>query len=416
MEWSELAKKINNFKDKFEKSYKCVNKNAPIRVETLIHHIKILVLNYNNIVQLYLSKENRLTEQHVNQCKKIIKSLGTRISYISTRHNIVIDIPTDLKLMATFEPDQLKELNESKPTLDNDPDIEADSDIEPLELAEPNMAVTQVALDREYVRQVSSTIPEFDGKKLSLARFLTALRLVDRTKGTQEDLAVEVIKSKIIGPTLYKVQNETSIIGIINKLNTNIKGESTDVIKAKLLNIKQKGKSASQYTAEIDSLRKQLEAAYIDDGLDFDNAEKFSTKETISAMTKNCDYEKLRIILEAGNFSNFNDAMGKYIQCSTEMTGSPSTVLYYKGRNDRGNYSRNNQRGRGNSRGNGNFHYNGNNNNRGNFRGNYRGGNRGRNNSNRGGYQNQNSNNRGNVRVTQGNSENQQTPSDVQSQ
>lgn len=100
-------------------------------------------------------------------------------------------------------------------------------------------------------------------------------------------------------------------------------------------------------------------------------------------MTKNCEYEKLRIILEAGNYNTFSDAAGKYIHCSTEMTRSPSSVLYfnngqqnYKGNNNyRGHYR---GRGRGNRGG-----YNTNYNNRGNFRGNYRGNNRGRNNSNR---------------------------------
>lgn len=47
------------------------------------------------------------------------------------------------------------------------------------------------------------------------------------------------------------------------------------------------------------NLRISLEAAYIDDGLDFDNADKFAKKEAISAMTKNCEHDKLKTILEA---------------------------------------------------------------------------------------------------------------------
>lgn len=116
-------------------------------------------------------------------------------------------------------------------------------------------------------------------------------------------------------------------------------------------------------------------------------------------MIKNCEYEKLRIILEAGNYNTFSDAAGKYIHCSTEMTGSPSSVLYFN--NGQHNYRGNNNyrghyrgRGRGNRGG-----YNTNYNNRGNFRGNYRGNNRGRNNSNRGNRQNQNNNYNNNVRT-----------------
>ena len=90
---------------------------------------------------------------------------------------------------------------------------------------------------------------------------------------------------------MYKVQDETTISGIIAKLKGNVKGESPNVLKAKLLNIKQKGKTTSQYTTEIDNLRKQLEAAYIDDGLDPNNAEKCSSvKKQKMLLTGRLDY------------------------------------------------------------------------------------------------------------------------------
>lgn len=398
MEWPKIAASINHNKAVFDKSYKCVNKEVPIKVETLEIHIKIIIKEYNNICRIVTTIEDRLTETHKKHCHKILRSLNKRLINISIRHNLDIQIPEDLHSLVNINENQLQNLEESK----GDIDIEIESDIESLpediEIKNNETKMPdQIEKDREYVRQLSTTIPEFDGKKSSLTRFITALRITDRTKGTQEDLAVEIIKSKIIGPILYKVTNETTIRGIIDILNSNVKGESAEVVKAKLLNIKQKGKTASQYTTEIDNLRKQLETIYIDLGLSAEIADNFATKESIQAMTKNCEYEKLRIILEAGNYNTFSDAAGKYIHCSTEMTGSPSSVLYFNNgqHNYRGN---NNYRGRGRGRGN-RGGYNTNYNNRGNFRGNYRGNNRGRNNSNRGNRQNQNNNNNNNVRA-----------------
>lgn len=72
----------------------------------------------------------------------------------------------------------------------------------------------------------------------------------------------------------------------------------------------------------MDNLRKLLEAAYVDEGLPFENADKFSTKEVIITIVKNCEHGNLKTILEAGNFSKINDAVSKYIHCSTEITGS----------------------------------------------------------------------------------------------
>jgi len=72
-------------------------------------------------------------------------------------------------------------------------------------------------------------------------------------------LAVEVIKTKILGPLSHKVENKKTIIGIINVLKASVKGESPDVIKAKMLSTQQRGKTAAQHTTEIENLRGLLE-------------------------------------------------------------------------------------------------------------------------------------------------------------
>ncbi|XP_054745735.1 basic-leucine zipper transcription factor A-like [Anastrepha obliqua] len=286
--------------------------------------------------------------------------------------------------------------------------------------------MTDVNAQRAYIKDISNAIPEFNGQKIHLQRFVTALKLINLTKGTFEEIAVEVIKSKIVGSTLYKVQNETTINAIIKKLQDTIVGETSDVVKAKLSKTMQKGKTAEKFTTEIDNLRKLLEASYIDEGLSAEHADKFSTKEAINTMVKNCEHGKLKTILEAGNFKTMDEAVTKYIQCSTEMTGNPNSILLAQ--RGRGNYNnRNNYRGRGNGRGNGRGYYNNNNynnNNRNNGQNNnyqynnYRGNNRGNNrvnhrgnNHQNGGY-NQNSYN--NVRVTQNASGNSQQPLDTQ--
>ncbi|XP_044314744.1 uncharacterized protein LOC123037561 [Drosophila rhopaloa] len=120
--------------------------------------------------------------------------------------------------------------------------------------------MTDPAAQRAYVKEISSAIPEFNGQKIHLQRFVTALKLVDLTKGTFEYLAVEVVKSKIVGSTLYKVQNELTIKSIIQKLQDTIVGEISDVVKAKMAKTSQKGKTAEKFTNEIDNLRKLLEA------------------------------------------------------------------------------------------------------------------------------------------------------------
>jgi len=41
MEWNEIAKYIHAFRYKFDKSFKCINKDAVIKAITLKNHIEI---------------------------------------------------------------------------------------------------------------------------------------------------------------------------------------------------------------------------------------------------------------------------------------------------------------------------------------------------------------------------------------
>ncbi|XP_043064426.1 putative uncharacterized protein DDB_G0283051 [Drosophila ficusphila] len=163
----------------------------------------------------------------------------------------------------------------------------------------------------------------------------------------------------------------------------------------------------------MDNLRKLRESSYIDEGLQPELAEKFSTKEAINAMTRNCENGKLKTILEAGTFPTMNDAVSKYINCSTQMTGNASTVFYtQRGHAYRGNY-RGNYRGRGYGRGYGN-NYNRNNGQPNYYNSNSRGNNSYRGNSRSNGGNNTNNSNNNNVRVAQNTSGNSQQPLDTQ--
>jgi len=74
------------------------------------------------------------------------------------------------------------------------------------------------AAQRAHINEIAHAVPEFHRQKINLPRFITAVMLVNITKGSYEQLVVEVIKSKIFGATLHKVSNETIIDAIIKKL------------------------------------------------------------------------------------------------------------------------------------------------------------------------------------------------------
>jgi len=433
MEWNELCKNITRIRNEFEKSHKCLSQNRPILGPTTKKHANILVNSFNEARILVYDNKERLNPDHWSQVSKVLIKLRSNLLSVKLKLGLDISIPTILNSPIKIESDEQTETEIEDEDLNNltipailtlaelTEEELAESDIEETETKSVIM-VDEAAAQRAYIKDISTAIPEFDGKKINLRRFITAIKLVNLTKGPHEAIAIEVIKSKIIGTTLYRVQNEVTIDAIIRKLEEVVVGETTDVVRAKMANVYQKGKTATQFTNEIENLRKSLESSYIDEGLQPEHAIKFSTKEAINTMTKNCDHGKLKTILEAGTFKTMDEAISKYIHCSTEMTGSASSVLFYK--RGQGSYTRGNYRGRGNGRGGNNRNnYNQNTgqynnfNNYNNSNGRGRGGYREYNYQNRGGgnYNNQNRNfssysQNGNVRHAQGTSENQQAP------
>jgi len=406
MEWSEIAIRIDEFRFRFDKSYKCINRDAVIKSETLKNHIEILVGEYNNIVTLVNKYANRLTSEHNNKCLRVIKSLNTRLNNIRKRRHILIDVPESLSQLVEFNTDQFKELDESVQSSG----AESDSDIETLEgsdriefKSEPikisEMAQTLI----EFIRLATSLIPEFDGKPENLQSFLDALGLLDSLKSTHETTAISLIKTKLKGHVRNLISNEQTIAAIITQLSSAVKGESVEVISAKLLNLQQRNKTANQYTQEVEKLTKALEGAYISEGLSQSLANKYSTTTAVKAMTQNCSIDKVKLIMQAGTFTNMNDAISKFVNSCTEITGQSNTVLYYRrGANNYNRGARGYNRGRNNYHNNYNRGSNNNNNNNYNNRGGRRGQNQGR---GRGNY-NHGNNNNSSVRIAQNTSEN----------
>jgi len=291
MEWSELYKDLNKLKSDFDKSYKSLTQNRSIQQATINKHAEILVTRFNNARILMHEQRDRLDKNRWPEVSTFLTRLRSNLITIKERYNLNISIPTILntplkvetgdKLESSDPPEvdsvqaeesefdspevEEKDLNNLtipavlfQSELSDQETIESDCEIEQHQI---RTMTDETVAQRAYIKDIANAIPEFNGQKINLQRFITALKLVNLTKVTFEGIAVEVIKSKIVGSTLYKVQNESTINGIIKKLKDTIIGETTDVVKAKMAKTTQKGITAEKFTTEVDSLRKLLEAS-----------------------------------------------------------------------------------------------------------------------------------------------------------
>lgn len=402
-QWDVINRLIITEKDIIGRSYKCINQNRHITQETVKKHLGIIISSLGNIREVISSNLSKFTNEHREKAlgeywglrDLLVKALARYNINQNVPHNIDEKLAIDLNIcISTGKAEQFRPILE-----------EANSD-STSEFEEDNMTQTVV----EFINTATRLIPEFDGKPENLRSFLDALSLLDTLKDTHEAVAINLIKTKLKGNARNLVENESTIQQIIGKLSSSVKGESVEVLSAKILNIRQNSKSANAYCSEIESLTRTLESAYISDGLSCELASKYSTQIAVKAMTKNCTIDRVKLIMEAGQFGNMNDAIGKFVSSCTEATGQQNAILYYKNKSNNNNYRGGRGRFRGRSGYNRNNNNNSNNYNRnGNTNGNFRGNRHGQNRNRSNGHDNRNNN----VRVTntdQTRSENSNSP------
>lgn len=352
MEWQLIVSKVRLIKEKFDRSLKCLNTDRPTRDETVEKHINVLFQSLEEIRVVLNVHYSRLTTSHKSAADNFFTDVRGKLVSVLSRRGLDAKVPTNLHETIIYNAKTA-----------NPQDTASTSKIQPLprsnELVNEDMALTIV----EFLGLASKILPAFDGKSENLRSFLDALTLLNSVKGTHESVAVELIKTKLKGTARNLISSESTIQEIIGKLQISVKGESTEVLTAKILNIRQNAKSANNFVQEIEELTKSLANAYIADGLPGSLAEKYSTQVAVKSMVKNASSERVRLIMESGTFGNMNEAVTKFVNSCTDNT-SGSNVLFYKsrsgnrgsrgggnGRGHGGNYNR----GRGNTRGRGRY-------------------------------------------------------------
>lgn len=141
-------------------------------------------------------------------------------------------------------------------------EMKQDTDLSPSTEETINMRQSST----EFLGLASRLLPDFDGQPENLQSFVDALNLVDSIKETHEAVAVNVIRTKLKGSARILISDENTIQSIIlvAKLKTTVRGETVDVVNAKLMNVRQQDKNSNTYAKEIEDLTRILEnVAYL---------------------------------------------------------------------------------------------------------------------------------------------------------
>lgn len=307
--------------------------------ETLQGYKHNIITAHNQFVEYVLSRFD-----NVSETKKA--TYTKNLLYIRDKTNNCFQ---KLKINYPFTNDIFELIDETQviyidPIDNNDNDNNSDNQDE--------MALTLV----EFLNFATKIIPEFDGIYANLQSFNDAVNLANASVGTHTPSFIELIKTKLKNNARNCVSNEATVQAIIDALRLHIKPESSSLIESKMMNIHQAKKKASDYMKEIESLTADLKRAHITEGIPITAADNLSTKTAIKAIRQNASSNKVKWLMEAGNFRDLNEVVDKFVSLSTAdstETSNQATINYinkrqnvnnYRGRrpNNRGYYRRNN--------------------------------------------------------------------------
>lgn len=411
MDWQQIVAKLRLIKEHFDRSYKCLNTDRATKGETVEKHLKVLFDRFEEIRVLLNVNYNRLTVSHQSAAENFFADVRGKLAGVLSRRGLEVKLPVTLHEAVSYRIED---------QVDSDPElgtvklgVDTKTPLLPITGGSNTVDDKEATMPQtitEFLGLASKLLPDFDGKPENLRSFLDALTLLDSVKDTHEAVAINLIKTKLKGTARNLISDESTINNVIATLTGNVKGESVEVIQAKLMNVRQGGKNANAYVSEIESLTRSLESAYISDGLSQQLAQRYTTQAAVKAITRNATNERVKLIMESGTFTNMNEVTAKFVNSCTEAYGQQNSVLFTG--SNRGTAFNSRNRGRGYRRqyaGNNRGQYN---NYHGNGRGNHNGTNNGNGyNNNRGRGRSNNNGSRHNVRhVAENISENEPVP------
>lgn len=344
--WEDVLVKVSNLKDEVIKESKRVLKSQVPKTEGVRNQVRDNLLTlYNDFVLTVSSCYKDIDDiKYNNHIKPIFNIIRDRV--VRSYQVLEVDYKIPNHILKKIDPQVKDELSltdilEDTSAQDDDSDSTSDSQskIKQNILTKFNMPLSAP----EFFNLASKIVPaEFDGSEDKLTSFLDALTLLKANVETHEGNAVAYVKTRLTGKARNIVGESATLEEISLKLKNGIKSESSQSVTSKLLNLKQRYNDP-KYITEIEGLTHKLKQAYIGEGVPENVAESYTTNTTIKALSANATSEKVKIIMEAGNFHTVQEAVQKFVNVTAENSSS-TTVLYTK-RQDRGR-QRSNYRGR----------------------------------------------------------------------
>lgn len=197
------------------------------------------------------------------------------------------------------------------------------------------------------IKTATALVHPYDGSTEGLEAFIDSASLLNElTAATHKQLAAKFLRTRLNGKARLGLPETANTIElIIDNVKQRCQEKiSPDSIIAKMKAIKQK-QSVQTFCEELESLTSKLESVYLDSKIPDDVASSMASKAGVDALINGVNNSDTKLILRAGNFANFRDAVLKVMENSVPSASSAEVFTFSsRGRNLNNGFHRNNNR------------------------------------------------------------------------
>lgn len=162
-------------------------------------------------------------------------------------------------------------------------------------------------------------IKVFNGEAEGLDAWLNTVRYVNASvEDADRGEFVLLLKIRLEGKAYDIARDCETVEEILTALQQGCKSAtSSEVLMAKLSNLRQR-KFASAYAEEVEELTRDLERAFVSEGVPREVSTKMAHNAGIKALTNGARNPQTRLLLKAGNFANLGQSIQKFISIDEE--------------------------------------------------------------------------------------------------
>lgn len=256
-QWDVIEDELKSYVEEFNRLYKCVNKKNLPKQDKVQEHIYNIIVQYNDIVNLYKVNVAKLTTVHVKQIENSFYLIRDKVVSLFNHLKVKVFVPLSITVIdqTVQDPDFLEK------TISDDTNMPQDSEL--------------------FLRLCAQTInTKYLGDPLKLQSFLNSVALLEKmVKPENQELLTTFVISKLEEKGLEEIKNPntTDLQEVKNNLK-NIKPDNSDIIEGRFLALRQDKLTLQDFAKQAEDLADALKRTYMIEGISPDKANNMKIK------------------------------------------------------------------------------------------------------------------------------------------